>query len=164
MSNGLLPAHSKMLYGIAILMMLFHHLPLDIVNTSDVDNILGQGTLYNLTAMGKMCVAIYAFITGYAMYKHFSLDLNANYKTVARQLTQFIPRYWLSLAFVVGVGYACCSWHPTTGVLLNAIVGYQPEQVLGSLWYVQFYATMLVFLPLLHATFMRHSEISHRGG
>lgn len=61
-------SESQALYGIAILCMLFHHLFLnmDPQNYFSVFNeIIGINVIGTIAKLCKICVPIYAFITGY---------------------------------------------------------------------------------------------------
>lgn len=51
-------ANSVEMYGIAILLMVFHHL---------FKSYIGPSAIQTIAYFGKICVAIFAFISGYAL-------------------------------------------------------------------------------------------------
>lgn len=59
--------HTKMLYGLAILLMLYHHLFCAGRLDTEYLSVLGPVLEEKLDWFCKICVAIYAFISGYGL-------------------------------------------------------------------------------------------------
>ena len=71
-SSGISKNTSMCLYGIAALLMIFHHLfPFDIEGYSYISlgHIKGISIEEHLSVFAKICVAMYSFISGYALHK-----------------------------------------------------------------------------------------------
>ena len=73
MKNGLSKNDSTLIYGIAILMMIYHHLfaiPQKLGNTdyfSILNTLFGGITEQRLAWLFRLCVPFYAFISGYGI-------------------------------------------------------------------------------------------------
>lgn len=74
-SNGFTKNHSTALKGIAIIFMVFHHLYCEVSRFENYDVSFwpfNQTFVVNISAMLKICVSIFAFITGYGLLKSIS--------------------------------------------------------------------------------------------
>lgn len=143
--------------GIAILLMLMHHfwgfsawvLPENkkIVLLSiagyDVEKIIGVG--------GKICVYIFAFLSGFALYYNQERYKSTLYR-VKKILSLYLD-YWSCLAIIIVIGAICREPlpHSTQQVLqaifaLNTGVQSYRTGVVGSTfaWYIAFYAEVLL--------------------
>lgn len=85
---------SQIIKGIAILIMVFHHLFGNtewILEESKIVSIpMGQYSLeYYISVFGKICIAIYAFVSGYGLY--------ASYERKRQSLTMILKRAFLVL-------------------------------------------------------------------
>lgn len=76
--------------SVAVSLMFIHHLFLD---PEGIDY-CNQEFFYNLSAIGKICVSIYSFITGYGIY--YSYEKNNSCGAVKRVSRLYI-RYWIIL-------------------------------------------------------------------
>ena len=89
--------------GIAILLMLWHHLFL---------NTMAYGTLtHSLAVVFKVCVALFLFVSGYGLTKQYS-QLEKPYfkntiKFLLRRYANFFLNYWFCFVLVVVVGNVC---------------------------------------------------------
>ena len=89
--------------GIAILLMLWHHLFL---------NTMAYGTLtHSLAVVFKVCVALFLFVSGYGLTKQYS-QLEKPYfkntvKFLLRRYANFFLSYWFCFVLVVVVGNVC---------------------------------------------------------
>lgn len=86
--------------GIAILLMLWHHL---FLNTMDYGNFT-----HSLAVVFKVCVAIFLFVSGYGLTKQYS-QLKKPYfkntvKFLLRRYVNFFLPYWFCFVLVVLVG------------------------------------------------------------
>ncbi len=164
---------SKALYGIAILLMVFHHC---FCNPSrllyDYIPLLGSfETESRIAWIGRLCVPIYAFITGYAFSLKSRQDMEANLlfrlkntiKSAVIQLFHFITKFWLVYFIVIALGCA-----------LSKIV-FDPKNILkgmfnggleycGEWWYIKQYIRFVLLYPvidLLLFTFQKHKVICY---
>lgn len=177
MSNGLTKEHSKMLYGVAIVLMVVHHLfCLPQRLNCEYYSILGNGIVEKIAWFCKICVAIYAFISGYAIYKkchykegekfNFFTRLGNYYLTALKQLLGFLTRYWIVFAIFIPLGFALkklpdFSWD----VFWESLKGFSSAYN-GEWWYVKFYITVIAYSPLicfccdlLRKSFTKRSQI-----
>lgn len=89
--------------GIAILLMLWHHLFL---------NTMAYGNLtHSMAVVFKVCVALFLFVSGYGLTKQYS-QLEKPYfkntvKFLLRRYINFFLSYWFSFVLVVVVGNVC---------------------------------------------------------
>lgn len=89
--------------GIAILLMLWHHLFL---------NTMAYGTLtHSLAVVFKVCVALFLFVSGYGLTKQYS-QLEKPYfkntvKFLLRRYVNFFLSYWFCFVLAVAVGNVC---------------------------------------------------------
>lgn len=109
MQKGLTKFDSLALKGIAILMMLFHHLysTLDRFENYTVDfSPFAQSSVVSVSLFFKICVSIFAFITGYGLLKSIaktSLNRKDTTKWCLTRLIKTMSGFWLIyvLAFIV---------------------------------------------------------------
>lgn len=140
---------SKILYGIAILLMIFHHV---FMNPSS----LGI-ECYEITHLfawfGKICVAIYAFISGYGLMASFSAEYEnvmkkfiSEYKKVIKRIITFYFCYWLMFVlFVPGYLFFSNRNFDIKEYIMNfwgLSFTYN-----GAWWYVKQYVIMLFIFP-----------------
>lgn len=149
---------SSLIQGVAVLLIVFHHLfafpervdvPYVLVFDFDVLHIETM-----LSYFGRICVSIFAFLSGYGLYKKLSgqkyqFSVLENYKNILKQLLRFLLRYWLVLAVFAAAGYLLQVYAFDWQILLNHILGrscaYNAEW-----WYVAFYLELLLVFPLLY--------------
>lgn len=158
-NNYLSLEDSSMLYGISILLMVFHHcfcVP-SRLNYNYVPVLFGFDTESRIAFLGKLCVAIYAFITGYALskkknpyidtLKHFIYDIKISVNT----LIKFYSRFWLVCLIYIPIGILFFNENPSPIVVFKAILigdGYNMEW-----WYVFQYIKFLFVFPFLDTFF-----------
>ncbi|MDD2970141.1 MAG: hypothetical protein PHT21_11320 [Lachnospiraceae bacterium] len=143
---------SKMIYGVAILLMLFHHLFLNLsiydkTIFSLVDELFGWGTLSRIAWQGKICVALYAFISGYGIQTILqSVYVKTNgemlpyfgnaYKRIFKMIIKFIIRYWIVVWLFLPIGFAMhvirFDWKDAALTLIGISKRYNVEW-----WYVK---------------------------
>lgn len=109
LSTGLTKNDSLSLKGIGILTMLFHHLycSVDRFENFDVSFFpFSQSSIVSISLFFKICVSIFAFITGYGLLKSVSkIDFNNKsvFKWNIARLVKTMSGFWLIyvLSFVV---------------------------------------------------------------
>lgn len=147
---------SKILYGIAILFMIAHHLwgfPDRFDNRYISLLPIGDVSLeYYIGIFGKICVAIYAFISGYGLYISVQVIKHKNlknmYKFILKHLWNFYKRYWFVFIVFVPIGFY---WEINTFTLKEftlAFIGRKANIYNGEWWYVTEYIKMLLYFPI----------------
>lgn len=156
---------SRIVKGVAILMMLFHHMAgfKDRVPTGFPGfSLLLQkpdtgGYIVKLGAFGKMCVPLFFFLAGYGLYAQWSAGrlsvkkrIVALYKTYWRVFLIFVPVAYVFFARSGGdinplcTRYTVTSWAETLKTVVFNFVGYQ--STLNSEWW--FFRYFIFGLPL----------------
>lgn len=175
MSKGITSKQSVMLQGLAAAMMLYHHLFIrpDMLFV-EYSTILGETREIRLALFCKLCVAIYAFVSGYGMcsvflraasegkeeMRFFTL-LRQDYTLVLQKLLRFFSIYW----FCVLLYFACENLFlgkekPLSELLPNLLA--LSDSLNGSWWYALEYVKILLFLPLLHLLFVFEKDHEER--
>lgn len=175
MSKGITSKQSVMLQGLAAAMMLYHHLFIrpDMLFV-EYSTLLGETREIRLALFCKLCVAIYAFVSGYGMCSvflraasegkkgmHFFTLLRQDYTLVLQKLLRFFSIYW----FCVLLYFACENLFlgkekPFSELLPNLLA--LSDSFNGSWWYALEYVKILLFLPLLHLLFVFEKDHEER--
>ena len=175
LSKGITSKQSVMLQGLAAAMMLYHHLFIrpDMLFV-EYSTLLGETREIRLALFCKLCVAIYAFVSGYGMcsvflraasegkgeMRFFTL-LRQDYTLVLQKLLRFFSIYW----FCVLLYFACENLFlgkekPLSELLPNLLA--LSDSFNGSWWYALEYVKILLFLPLLHLLFVFENDHEER--
>lgn len=132
---------SHMVKGVAILMMIAHHcfaFPNYWLDSFSVHPILA-----GLSNQFKICVAIFAFITGYG----FSAGRNVTFAASIRKVLLFLAQYWLQLFLiflpVASIGFS----FSLKRILFNIIALY--DNIIVFAWYVFFHCFVVLTFPLM---------------
>ena len=88
--------------GIAILMMIWHHCFLagrfesyDIIFFP-----LAESQVVNMAAFCKICVSLFAFVSGYGLYLSFTKNLNQGGDWIKNRLIRLLSGYWFIVLLV----------------------------------------------------------------
>lgn len=155
--------HTEIIKGVAIILMLFHHLfgfpewytqgvsyigiPLR-ANTAEY--IIGQ--------FGHICVSLFAFITGYGMF--FSYKSGSIIKKSFKKGVSFLICYWLILFGVaIPVNLALGKTDITLSLIVKNMFTYD-HTLVSFAWYVRFYLAMLVTLPVFYRMLTKHAAVT----
>lgn len=171
MEKGLTKNHTKMLQGLAILMMLYHHLfstPLalgipyySVLKFGDINIELKMAWFF------KICVAIYAFVSGYGLSRALSNKradygvfnkLKNDYLFSIKRLISFYGVYWLVFVVFVPLGFIFFDKTFEIKEFLLNFFGIESTYN-GAWWYVFFYLKVLITLPLLNLIFTHFKGI-----
>lgn len=143
---------SLVVKGISILMMIAHHvltIPEWWPSNFNTSNLLLLFSKYLNTPL-KLCISIYAFITGFSFYeKNKNSSLIEQYKYVFSSIYKFLLRYLLSLLIIVFISTVIYSEDFSIyNVLLN-FLGLSSSYCVLS-WYVSFYILTILLLPIIY--------------
>ena len=157
-----------MLHGLAILMMIYHHVFLN-GNTWYIDNPsslfdfldainIGRASTYQQTIAWfcRMCVSIFAFTSGYGIYIQYeklgALDIKSMYKDALKRLLKFYKKYLLM--FVI---FICLEIY-TESINVEMYNAY--DYIMSGLglsyvfnftwWYVSEYYLLLLVSPIVY--------------
>ena len=164
MKDGLRKKDSLLIYGIAILMMIYHHLFSNPARLGDYEyisilNILsGNNAEQRLAWLFRLCVPFYAFISGYGLCTIISRKkaeerckigfVRENYKLVFLQILKLMKKYWIVFAVFVPMRIIL-----KKGTLINlktflmALLGLDSSYN-AEWWYVKQYIMMVCLFPV----------------
>ena len=153
---------SQLIKGVAIIAMFFHHFfGFSTWLTTDsyfVHTYIGGRCIESdIAAFCKICVAIYAFVSGYALFVQNS---NAkNIKSLIKRIFSFLSNYWVIFCVFILFGIIFNEPFPPIDRFLLQCVGVSTAigfnwDYFNAIhpvfaWYVSFYILFLVISPLL---------------
>lgn len=145
------------LQGIAVLLMVFHHL-FDFPDRIQVPfvNVFSFIKLeIFLSSFGRICVAMFAFLSGFGLYKKYGASLEEKkfpilqcYKGMLGQLVNFIKRYWIVFAVCIPYGLIANVYTFGWSEFLKNLFGLSSTYN-GEWWYVKQYFDLLLMFPLV---------------
>ena len=149
-NNAISISTGNVIKGIALVMMVFHHcygftmwyIP-GIHPTCQPD--------FHKTALAfKLCVCIYAFLTGWAYFHH--RDKTCKY-SITKNIS-ILTEYSIILLFTIGLASIFCSYHLTFDSFINELLPVKKmHRLLRFSWYIGFYLVAMVLLPFIASIF-----------
>lgn len=145
--------NTEIIKGIAILLMLFHHLFGFPEWLTDGIKYIGIPLRANtlecvIGKFGHICVALFAFITGYGMY--FSYKKGNIFRKTVKKGVAFLVSYWLIIfAIIVPISLALGKTDLNVRNFLLNMFGIENDFVAFA-WYVRFYLAVLITLPFFY--------------
>ena len=143
---------SMIVKGIAIILMIIHHLfafPDRIVAPSYYMSIpvLGNNIAYYLGVFGRICVAIYLFISGYGLYLKYSKQ--NNFEWIIDKVKNFLINYWLVIFLVfIPLGVILKEYELNIKELILNLTCIKISYI-SSWWFVRIYFELLILFPIL---------------
>lgn len=164
MENGITKRQSAMLQGIAILMMVYHHLFSYAETYASLLPFMQVETVRQIAWFCKICVGIFAFVSGYGMYTVFSSQrqerfgqgLLVEYRCVLVRILRLYGKLWLVLLIFKGIDVLILGQSIALVELPGNLTALNPTYN-GAWWYVEQYAKMLLVLPLLDLLLTRYT-------
>lgn len=149
---------AKMISGIAILMMLTHHFfgfadyRLDGNYFYEPLKIAGISIERILASAGKLCVAMFAFMSGFALY--LQSRRNWTIQNAVKKLLNFLTSYWIVMLLFLVYGIVINDSIPDISNLVLNMLGceigpHYPYVNCAFAWYVYYYVFLMVFSPLI---------------
>lgn len=165
MENGITKRQSAILQGAAIWMMVYHHLYSFAVEYGSLLPFMQVDTVQRIGWFCKLCVGIFAFVSGYGMY--YVLDrqpregfwdrLLREYRCVLGRILKLYGKLWLVLLIYMGILFGILGLPFDPAQLLGNLTALNPTYN-GAWWYVEQYAKMLLALPLLDLLLTRFTR------
>lgn len=171
MDNGINKQQSKIIKGVAILLMIYHHLFVLAGEGMYGDSILFLNTkpVTIMAYFGKICVGLFAFISGYAIRRAFFIirektnkeDVRSfiilEYKYAISHIIRLYLYYWLVLIIFVPMLTLLGKISPEAlhcnNILSNLLCINTDYD--GSVWYISFYLVMLLIAPMMDLFFTK---------
>lgn len=169
MKNGLTKTDSLSIKGIAVLMLLFHHLycSTDRFANYTVDFLSGgEEIIVNIAYLFKICVSIFAFITGYGLFKSISKTPISKKEILKWNITRLMKTmsgYWFIYLIAVIVSqiidqlpqrvYESKNATTTFFYILNDFFGtanlFGTPKLDSTWWYMSAAIVFILLIPLL---------------
>lgn len=164
---------SLIVSGVAVLMMLFHHFfgfadfLTEVNHWISLFNVGGVEIERCFAAFGKLCVGIFAFVSGYVIWKK-----NEEYISLTRilkRILKFLMSYWIVFALFLIYGLCAGEEIPTGSAFIQNMFGLAtgpnfPYINVAFAWYVAFYCSLLLLTPCLLFLFKRNFVKVEWGG
>ncbi len=171
MKQGLTKNDSFAIKGLAIILMLFHHLywSVDRFENYEVDfTPFSQGFVVNIAFMFKVCVSLFAFITGYGLLKSIAKQKFCRKSIVKWNTTRLIKTmsgFWFIyvITFIVTMAINRLPYTkffektPYAGIfyLINDFLGLanflKTPTLCGTWWYMSAAIVFILIIPLVYA-------------
>lgn len=158
--TGLTKNQSSALYGVAILMMLFHHLfGMPSRLPYEYKSLLGGNIEQKMAWFCKICVAIYAFISGYGLSASMGQESNIfdMYKRTGKKAVSLMRKYWLVFfLFLPGIMFfdQRNGGYQSPQTLIRSFLGLDAAYN-SAWWYVQQYLVFLIEFPIFQLLLKR---------
>ena len=171
MKQGLTKNDSFAIKGLAIILMLFHHLycTADRFNGFEIDfTPFSQTFVVNVAFLFKVCVSLFAFITGYGLLKSIA-GQNFNRKDIVKwnttRLIKTLSGFWFIYVIFLIVTMLINKLPYTTyfektpyaGIfyLINDFLGlanlFNTPTLNGTWWYMSAAIVFILIIPLVYA-------------
>lgn len=170
MTEGITKRDSLFLYGVAIILMVYHHLfcipsRIQFEYFSTLDYIFPFSNFSverNLAYFSKLCVAIFAFITGYGMARTLN---NSESNPLKRLFNDYVRIFIKAAKLIFKIFLVLSIYVPLLIIIKNADVTFAEyiknvftlsSSLCGEYWYAVFYTRVLLFIPLLNLIFSKN--------
>ena len=162
--------HSLYLYGLAAIAMVYHHLfciP-DRLNGLWVPMPMLFGVNIELTIAWycKLCVAIFAFLSGYGFVHYADRKWGNAINTKAvisfwfSRLRKFYPRFWFIATIFLTYGFLSRAISLSLANLITTALGIS-TQFNGEWWYIKQYLVLVALFPALYMLFQGTRDNRH---
>lgn len=131
--------------GIAILMMVFHHCFAFPSGYIEIPEYLTNDYLEAVAKSAKLCVCIFAFLTGWTYYRHE--DKSVKYST--KKIISFLANYWITIIPIILFANFFCDYKYSIK-LLGEFIPIFHHPLMKYAWYAWFYILMLSVFPIFN--------------
>ena len=153
---------SVMLQGFAVSLMVWHHL-FGFPERVSVPYVLVFDGLFQIETLlsyfGRICIAVFAFCSGYGMEKKAILAENTglrglleNYKSAVRHLVKFFLRFWLVFIVFVPFGLLTNRYPIRFETIVKSFLG-QSYSYNAEWWYIGHYIKFMLLFPFVSVLF-----------
>lgn len=157
-------SHTQMAKGIAILLMICHHLfgfpeRLHNVYYTSIVPFSNNYFEYLTGRFGKICVAMFLFLSGYGLYMSYMKKNNFTFKDSIKRIYGFLMNYWVAFILFVPIGLIWFSGDTRYSWDLNIFFknfftissSYNSEW-----WFARLYIEVLLLFPIIKYLINKH--------
>lgn len=145
---------TKIIKGVAIILMVCNHLfPIPewiYPENAYIGLTIGTKTLEAyIGGFSKICVAIFAFLTGYGMYFTYkNKNIKKAYRHTLKKLVHFLTTYWIIILIIyIPIMKLCNIFNFSLKEFMLNLVGYKVTYIRIA-WYVRFYIELIITFPI----------------
>lgn len=158
---------SLLLKGIAIILMVGYHLfcfperlhfgsyisliPINFLNNTAEKIIFSQG---------KICVAIFLFLSGYGMYITYDTKNENIWKFSFTRLKKFYINYWIVFFLFIPLGYILFNIDLKSNWIFIKNILILDSTYNGEWWFAKYYVILLVLFPLILASIKKSIKLT----
>lgn len=154
--------------GVAILMMLFHHLfrnGLDICERFEIVYFpFPEKNIRNIASVFKICVAIFTFVSGYGLFLDYNKNSITSERWILKRLIKLLSGFWVIVIFswiicqFLDGRFLSCYFYDgfIKGFAYIVIEFFGISQVFGTpkfvteWWYMSAAVTFILLIPLIY--------------
>lgn len=141
-----------MIQAIGAMLMVFHHLFGFPERIHVSYTMLFDFSFFHLETIlsyfGRICISIFAFTSGYGLYKLGSDSIVKGYGIVWKQLKKFYIRFWGVCIIFLPLGYVLKVYGFNVRKLVESVLGFSPVYN-AEWWYLTTYLCFLVLYPII---------------
>ncbi|WP_020062968.1 acyltransferase family protein [Bacillus sp. 123MFChir2] len=162
---GISKSETKMLKGVAILMMLLLHLfgRKEINGLYEVFlTINGIPFVYYLALFADACVSIYCFVSGYGLFVTFDKEQKLNVMQNFIRILKLLINYWIVLVIFIVVGFLAGKGEFIPGNLVTFFLNFfvLSSSYNGAWWFLQTYIILVFLAPFLTKLVRNYNSLS----
>lgn len=156
MNNELTKEHTKIAKGCAIIFMIILHL---FAHDEWLYENNGYTTIFNIggtsidvivSSFGKICVAMYLFLSGYGLYKTYIVNKGFTYKDSYIRIKNLYINYILILIIFIPIGYALGVYKEPLTIYRFLINIFCLDFYYNSFaWFIRLYFILVLMFPFL---------------
>lgn len=143
---------SKQLKGIAVCLMVIHHLfafpdRISSINYTSLKMINDIPIEYYIGVFGKICVSMFLFLSGYGLvitYKNIKLT----FESIFKRVLSFYKVYWVVFIIFIGYGFMANILEFRLQEFLLSLVGVSSKYN-GEWWFIRTYILFLLVYPFI---------------
>ena len=146
--------HTKIAKGVAILLMLTHHLfafpdriHLDQGYIS-LFSIGGNNIEFIMGVFGNICVSMYIFLSGYGIYMSSLKNGKITLKDSFKRLKKLYINYWIVFIIFVPIGFIFFNKELNIREFILNFVGWSSSYN-GEWWFFRLYVELILLVPIL---------------
>lgn len=146
-------AHTQIAKGIAILLMICHHLfafpdRLSNVNFSSIIPFSNKYFELQTGIFGKVCVSMFLFLSGYGLYISYIKNGSFKFKNAIKKMKMFLFNYWIVFILFVPVGLIWFNYSRNFSIFLSNFFLLSTSYN-GEWWFARLYIELLLLFPII---------------